>query len=77
MSNDRNKTILEEIKNNSDKSNADIARILAKKYPKDFSGWKEDSIRRKVSKVRNKHSLNNDSVSEGLDKIESYLNNGN
>jgi len=73
MSNDRNKTILEEIKNNSDKSNADIARILAKKYPKDFNGWKEDSIRRKVSKVRNKHGLANDA---SLDKIESYSENG-
>ena len=88
MFNSRTDLILNIIKNNLNKSNAEIARILMEKHSKEFSGWKLDSVRRKISKVRIKNKLNNninkednklnnEILNKDLEKTESYVEYGN
>ena len=91
MFNSRTDLILNEIKNNLDKSNAEIARIVVKKHSKEFSGWELESVRKRVSKVRIKNKFNNDTnernkldnklasefSEKDLEKIESYMESGN
>jgi molybdopterin converting factor small subunit len=76
----RNKVILDEIKSNKDKKSSEIAKIIEKKYPKEFSNWKLESIRKRVNNIRIKSNLNNnikDEITTNLEKIDSYIESGN
>jgi len=77
---DRSKIILDEIKNNLNKKNSEIAIIIEKKYPKEFANWKTDSIRRRISKIRIRENLNNNIKNDfniNLEKTENYIESGN
>jgi hypothetical protein len=49
--------VLSVLRENISLSNSSIARLLVKKYPKEFEGKMIDSIRRYVSKLRKKNKL--------------------